>query len=87
MGGHIDGEITPLENIIGPQENVIVEVYAFGDEVIERDKINILSLKISDNTNSILAKIIKKNKKEFAFIKSGLKDAVKKKNGIGYMEM
>ncbi|MCM1052901.1 MAG: PolC-type DNA polymerase III [Ruminococcus sp.] len=79
IGEHIEGDIKALDNILGAEENVIVEAYVFGDELLEKDTINIMSLKISDNTNSILAKIIKKNKREFAGIKSGLKDAAKKK--------
>lgn len=79
IGNHIDGEVTPLENIMGPVENVIIEAYVFGDELTERDTINIMSLKVSDNTNSILAKIIRKNKREFGVIKGALKSATKKR--------
>lgn len=79
VGEHQEGEAVPLENIVGIQENIIVEAYVFGMELLEKDTINIMTLKISDNTNSILAKIFKKNKREFAIIKSALKDAAKKK--------
>lgn len=79
IGEHKDGDITSLENIMGPIDNVIIEAYVFGEELTERDTINIYSLKVSDNTNSILAKIIRKNKREFGVIKKGLKSAVKKK--------
>ncbi len=79
LGEHVDGEITSLENINGALENVIVEAYVFGDELLEKDNVNIMTLKISDDTNSMLAKVFKKNKKEFALIKAGLKDAAKKR--------
>lgn len=79
LGEHIEGETTSIENIVGAQENVIVEAYVFGDELLEKDTINIMTLKISDNTSSILAKIFKKNKREFGFIKSALKNATKKR--------
>lgn len=79
IGSHIEGVVTPLENIVGTIENVIIEAYVFGDELLEKDTINIMTLKISDNTNSMLAKIFKKNKREFGLIKSALKDAAKKK--------
>lgn len=79
IGEHIDGEIKSLENILGAEENVIVEAYVFADELMERESINIMTLKISDNTNSILAKIFRKNKREFSMIKSALKDATKKR--------
>ena len=78
LGEHKEGSITPLENILGAEENIIVEAYVFGDELLEKDTINIMTLKISDNTNSILAKVFKKNKKEFALIKNGIKGAMKK---------
>lgn len=78
LGEHKEGSVTPLENILGAEENIIVEAYVFGDELLEKDTINIMTLKISDNTNSILAKVFKKNKKEFALIKNGIKGAVKK---------
>ena len=78
LGSHIEGDVTPLENILGAEENVIIEAYVFGDELLEKDTINIMTLKISDNTNSLLAKVFKKNKKEFALIKNGIKSAVKK---------
>ena len=78
LGEHVEGEKTSLENILGAEEKVIVEAYVFGDELLEKDTINIMTLKISDNTNSLLAKVFKKNKKEFALIKNGIKSAIKK---------
>ena len=80
LGNHVEGEITPLDNVLGSMENIIVEAYVFGDELLEKDTINIMTLKISDNTNSLLAKVFKKNKKEFALIKNSIKKAVKKGN-------
>lgn len=79
MGEHIEGDVVALENIMGTQENVIVEAYVFGDELLEKDAINIMTLKISDNTNSILAKVFKKNKREFGVIKKAMSGAAKKK--------
>ena len=78
LGTHVEGEITSIDNILGAKENIIVEAYVFGDELLEKDTINIMTLKISDNTSSILAKVFKKNKKEFAIIKNGIKGAMKK---------
>ena len=78
LGSHVEGDVTPLENILSAEENVIIEAYVFGDDLLEKDTINILTLKISDNTNSLLAKVFKKNKKEFALIKNSIKSAVKK---------
>ena len=80
LGEHIDGNIIALENILSATENVIVEAYVFGDELLEKDTINIMTLKISDNTSSILSKVFKKNKKEFALIKDGIKKGIKNGN-------
>ena len=78
LGEHQEGEVRPVENIVGAEENIIVEAYVFGMELLEKDNINIMTLKISDNTSSILAKVFKKNKREFGLIKGALKDAAKK---------
>ena len=48
LGKHIDGEITSISNIIGDMKNVILEAYVFGIDTMERESINIISLKISD---------------------------------------
>lgn len=82
LGSHMDGEITSLENVVGAIENIIVEAYIFGSELLEKETINIMTLKISDNTNSILAKVFKKNKREFAAIKGALATAQKKKQWL-----
>ena len=78
LGSHVEGEVTKLENILGASENVIIEGYVFGEDLLEKDTINIMTLKVSDDTSSILAKVFKKNKKEFALIKNGIKGTVKK---------
>ncbi len=67
----IEGNITPIANILGDMKNVIVEAYVFGIDAMEHEKINIITLKISDKTNSLLAKLFKKDKNEF---KNTLKD-------------
>ena len=36
MGKHMDGAVTQLNNILGEVRNIIVEVYVFGKEVVER---------------------------------------------------
>ena len=48
-------------------KNVIVEAFIFGEIVtLEKETINIITLKVSDKTNSILAKIFKKDHDEFS---------------------
>lgn len=67
----IEGEVTAINNIMGDVKSIIVEAFVFGIDSMEHEKINIVTLKISDKTNSLLAKIFKKDKAEF---KSTLKD-------------
>lgn len=61
----ITGDVTVINNIMGDMKNVILEAYIFGKENMEREKINIITLKISDKTNSLLAKVFKKQKDEY----------------------
>ena len=65
IGKKIEGEPSVINNLMGDQKNVILEVFVFDKEGMERETINILTLKISDKTNSILAKIFKKKKEEY----------------------
>ncbi len=67
----IEGEVTSINNIMGDLKNIIVEAYVFGIDTMEHEKINIITLKISDKTNSLLAKIFKKEKEDY---KATLKD-------------
>ncbi len=73
VGRKIEGEPTVINNIMGDQKNVILEVYVFDKEGMERETINILTLKISDKTNSILAKIFKKKKEEYKVVDKAIK--------------
>ncbi len=67
----IEGEVTAINNIMGDVKSIIVEAFVFGIDSMEHEKINIITLKISDKTNSLLAKVFKKDKAEF---KNTLKD-------------
>ena len=73
VGKEINGEKTAINNIMGEQKGVILEAYVFGIDTLERENINIITLKISDKTNSLLAKIFKKDKKEYQAVMSALK--------------
>ena len=74
VGKEITGEVTVINNIMGDAKNVILEAYIFGIDTLERENINIITLKISDKTNSMLAKIFKKDKKEYQAVMSQLKE-------------
>ncbi len=65
IGKHIDGEVENIDNILGDTKNIIVEAYVFGIDSMERENINIATLKISDKTNSIIAKIFKRDIDEY----------------------
>ena len=74
IGKHIDGEIETIDNILGETRNIIIEAYIFGIDTLERDNINIITLKVSDKTNSILAKIFKRDKDEYFEVLKNLKE-------------
>ena len=76
MGEEIKSKkITEIKDIIGEENNVTVEAYIFGIEEFVSNKSNfkILTLKISDKTDSILAKIFTREDDEFNKYKAGLK--------------
>ena len=73
IGKKIVGEPNIINNVMGEIKNAIFEVFVFDKEAMERETINILTLKISDKTNSILAKIFKKQKDEFKAIDKTIK--------------
>lgn len=73
LGREIVGEKTVINNIMGDQKGIILEAYIFGIDTMERETINIITLKISDKTNSLLAKIFKKDKKEYQAVLKTLK--------------
>jgi len=73
IGKEITGDATAISNIVGEVKNVILEAYIFGMDTMERETINIITLKISDKTNSLLAKIFKKDKKEYQAVAKTIK--------------
>ncbi len=62
-GEHKEGKVTSLNNIFGETKNVIVETYIFDFEAIERKgqkaTAYILNIKMSDNTDSYMAKLVR----------------------------
>ena len=69
-------KITEIKDIIGEDNNITVEAYIFGIEEFSSSKSNfqILTLKISDKTDSILAKIFCKEEEDFNKYKSSIKE-------------
>lgn len=58
-------EITPIHNITGTIDEVTIDGYIFDIEGKEFEKTNLITLKISDKTDSILCKIWKRKKEEY----------------------
>ena len=66
---------TPINEILGEENNIVIEAYLFGmDEFSSsRSSFKILTLKISDNSDSLLAKIFTKENDDFNKYKKNLK--------------
>ena len=77
LGFHKDGDITLIKDIIGEQKNVIIEGYIFGIDNSARKgqkaTAYIINLKVSDKTDSFLAKIVRFDEKEYNQILKGIK--------------
>ncbi len=67
MGGEIKDEITSINNITFEMDNVTVEAKVFGIETFESSKTNfkIITLKITDYTDSIYCKIFSREDAEY----------------------
>ncbi len=69
IGKHVDGEITPINNILGETRNIIVEAYVFDYDGQEKMGKNgpfyIIMAKISDKTDSYLLKLFTKDEDKF----------------------
>lgn len=75
FGEKITGKKINILDIIREEASVIVEVYVFGIDVFESAKtgFKILTLKISDGTDSMYAKLFSKDEKEFNKIVNNIK--------------
>lgn len=67
--------VNQLKDVTFEDNNVVVECYIFGVDIFESSKSNfkILTLKISDYTDSMYCKVFSKDPKEFEFLTSKLK--------------
>ena len=76
FGNKNNNQPVSIENIIGEEKNLTFEAYVFGIELFENEKICIITLKISDKTNSILAKLkfFKKSFDEYNRVKKIIKE-------------
>ena len=76
VGESIKSKPLKINEIIGEDNNVTVEAFVFGSDIFESTKsaFKILTLKISDKTDSILAKIFSKDADEFKSICKSIKE-------------
>ena len=78
LGTHRDGEVTEIRNIIGEMKNIILEGYIFGIDAAERKgqkaTAYIINLKLSDNTDSFLVKVVRFDEGEYTRIIKGIKE-------------
>ena len=78
FGVHKEGKVTQLNNILGEMRNIIVEVYIFKKEVVERTgkkgPIFIINMKVSDKTDSYLMKLVRFDEEEFTEINKKLNE-------------
>ena len=76
LGKIIDDEIKKINDIDGEEENLAIEAEIFGIETFESTKsdFKVLTLKITDYTNSVYAKIFTKSKEEYEKYLSNLKE-------------
>ncbi len=74
-GRDIDGNSIRIDNIIGEDNNIIIEAKLFGIDLFESSKsdFKIITMKLTDYTSSIYAKIFFRDKKEYDNIKKLLK--------------
>lgn len=83
LGDEPKGAITEIKDIIAEESGVTVEAYVFGVEEFEssRSAFKILTFKISDNTDSIYAKIFTKDADLFKMLSKKMKSGWFRING------
>ncbi len=75
-GREIKGNTTIINDIVDEMKDVIVEAFVFGIDTRENEKLDIITLKLSDKTNSLTAKfkIWKNNHEEYEKLKNNIKE-------------
>ena len=73
LGKSINKEKVSISSISNVGRNITIEGYIESISYLERDNINIITVKISDKTNSMIAKIFIKDKNEYQLIKKEIK--------------
>ena len=74
FGNPIKGEPTKIINIFGEESNVIICGYVFGFEIKDiQNKFTLVTLKLSDKTDSIYAKMFLRNKIDVKVLEENIK--------------
>ncbi len=91
LGVHKDGEVTPLNNILGDTRNLIIETFIFDMEGLERQSqrgpIYIINGKISDKKNSYLMKVVVYVEETYKKLCNVFKELVKKGEKGNWLRM
>ncbi len=89
LGNEPKGKVTMIKDIITEEANVTVEAYVFATEEFESNKsaFKILTLKISDNTDSIYAKFFTKDSLIFSKLAKSMKSGWFRINGYVKQDM
>ena len=76
LGREVEGELTKLEDLTGEQEDVFVEAKVFGKDLFESTKtaFKIITLKITDYSDSFYVKIFFRNQEDYERINSKIKE-------------
>ncbi len=77
LGFEIKDESIPMSSVTGEMDNVTIEGYIFGKEEFESSKSNfkIITLKISDETDSLICKIFFRNEEDFHRVSNDIKES------------
>ena len=75
FGGIITGEVVPIHSIVGEEDNIVIEACVFGIEEFEpaNKDFKILTLKVTDNTDSMYCKVFVRGSEEFSKLKKQTK--------------
>ena len=76
LGREFDGEISQLSSLDGEMENINIEVKVFGKDIFESTKTSfkIITLKVTDYTDSFFVKVFFRNAEDFERIGAKLKE-------------
>ena len=74
LGRLVDGKITTINNIYSEEDNLIVDAYVFGIDFFESSKsdFKIITLKITDYTDSMYCKVFVRGDEEYKNLKKSL---------------